>query len=76
MILSTYNNFNNNTQRDALIISICNSLTSIYAGFVVFAILGFIKDQTDAEDWEDVSNDARDKDTFNKIYLIYLPNNF
>ena len=55
MNLSTYNNFKNNTQRDAVIISICNSLTSIYAGFVVFAILGFMKDQSGADEWADVS---------------------
>ena len=55
MNLSTYNNFKNNTQRDAVIISICNSLTSIYAGFVVFSILGFMKDQTGADNWDDVS---------------------
>ena len=49
MILSTYNDFHNNTQRDAIIISICNSLTSIYAGLVVFAILGFIAQETNPE---------------------------
>ena len=55
MNLSTYNNFKNNTQRDAVIISICNSLTSIYAGFVVFSILGFLKNETGTDEWEDVS---------------------
>ena len=55
MNLSTYNNFKNNTQRDAVIISICNSLTSVYAGFVVFSILGFMKQETGAEEWDDVS---------------------
>ena len=49
MILSTYNDFHNNTQRDAVIISICNSLTSVYAGFVVFGILGFMAAQTGSE---------------------------
>ena len=57
MNLSTYNNFKNNTQRDAVIISICNSLTSVYAGFVVFAILGFMKDPS--QEWEDVSTEHR-----------------
>ena len=57
MNLSTYNNFKNNTQRDAVIISICNSLTSVYAGFVVFAILGFMKDPS--QEWEDVSMEHR-----------------
>ena len=56
MNLSTYNNFKNNTQRDAVIISICNSLTSVYAGFVVFAILGFMKDPS--QEWEDVSTSS------------------
>ena len=56
MNLSTYNNFKNNTQRDAVIISICNSLTSVYAGFVVFAILGFMKDPS--QEWEDVSTEC------------------
>ena len=55
MILSTYNDFNNNALRDALVISICNSLTSIYAGLVVFATLGFIKHETGVDDWDEVS---------------------
>ena len=46
LILSTYNEFNNNTHRDAILIAICNSLTSVYAGFVVFSILGFLAEQT------------------------------
>ena len=36
-------------------IGICNSATSIYAGFVVFAILGFLATETGVE-VEDVSN--------------------
>ena len=62
MNLSTYNNFKNNTQRDAVIISICNSLTSVYAGFVVFAILGFMKDPS--QEWEDVSTEHR-------VYMLH-----
>merc|ERR1719500_920592 len=40
LALSSYNNFNNNCHRDAFIVGLCNSLTSVFAGVVVFAILG------------------------------------
>jgi solute carrier family 6 amino acid transporter-like protein 5/7/9/14 len=42
MTMSSYNKFENNCQRDALIIALTNSFTSVFAGFVVFAILGFM----------------------------------
>ena len=53
IILASYNKFSNNTFRDAVLISVCNSLTSIYAGFVVFSILGFLAVETN-RDVEDV----------------------
>ena len=46
LVLASYNSFKNNTQRDAILIAICNSLTSVYAGFVVFTILGFLEHET------------------------------
>ncbi|XP_037777279.1 sodium-dependent noradrenaline transporter-like [Penaeus monodon] len=38
----SYNKFNNRCTRDALIVPVLNSSTSILAGFVVFSVLGFM----------------------------------
>ena len=45
LLLSSYNPFKTNCHRDTLIIGVCNSLTSIYAGLVVFGVLGYMAAQ-------------------------------
>lgn len=57
LVLSSYNNFKNNTHRDSLVVGVCNSLTSLYAGIVVFLILGFLAKSTNSG-VEDVVNDG------------------
>ena len=47
LALSSYNQFRNNCHRDAFIVGICNSVTSVFAGLVVFAILGNLADGED-----------------------------
>jgi len=42
ILLSSYNSFNSNCHRDAVLIGVANSLTSFYAGFIVFGTLGML----------------------------------
>ena len=51
--LSSYNKFNNDCHRDALMIGTINCLTSFFSGFPIFAILGFMA-KTSGKNIEDV----------------------
>lgn len=44
--MASYNKFKNNTKWDAVLVPILNSSTSIFAGFVVFSVLGFLSHKT------------------------------
>ncbi|CAD5122053.1 DgyrCDS10504 [Dimorphilus gyrociliatus] len=49
---SSYNKYKNNFYRDAIIVGLTDTLTAIFAGMVIFCIIGFMSKQTglDIED--------------------------
>ncbi|XP_076451015.1 sodium- and chloride-dependent glycine transporter 2-like [Babylonia areolata] len=44
--LSSFNKFNNNVLRDAVVVTLVGEGTSVYAGFAVFSVLGYLAHQS------------------------------
>ncbi|XP_060081370.1 sodium-dependent proline transporter-like [Ylistrum balloti] len=55
--LSSYNRFHNNILKDSVIVSLGDTLTCIFAGFVIFSYLGFMADKLNVE-VKDVAKDG------------------
>ena len=54
IMFSSYNKFDNNIMRDALIISTCDFITSLLASVVIFSNLGHLKHKMELPDIKEV----------------------
>ncbi|VDD90414.1 unnamed protein product [Enterobius vermicularis] len=66
LALSSYNDFNNNCYRDAVVTSFINCATSFFSGFVIFSTLGYMSELTNRPVSEVVSHDD-----YTLIFIVY-----
>uniref|UniRef100_A0A1I8B250 Transporter n=1 Tax=Meloidogyne hapla TaxID=6305 RepID=A0A1I8B250_MELHA len=66
LALSSYNDFNNNCYRDALVTSLINCFTSFFSGFVIFSTLGYMSELTNRPVSEVVGEDES-----SLIFVVY-----
>ncbi|KAH7698008.1 sodium-dependent serotonin transporter, partial [Aphelenchoides avenae] len=66
LALSSYNDFNNNCYRDALVTSFINCFTSFFSGFVIFSTLGYMSELTN----KPVSEVVGDSES-SLIFVVY-----
>ena len=68
--MSSFNTYKNNLYRDAFLICLVDSFTSIFAGFVIFSVLGFMAKEKGVP----VSKVALDGISFVFNFRFYLVN--
>ncbi|KAL3070268.1 hypothetical protein niasHS_016095 [Heterodera schachtii] len=66
LALSSYNDFDNNCYRDAVVTSLINCFTSFFSGFVIFSTLGYMSELTNRPVSEVVGEDGS-----SLIFVVY-----
>jgi len=69
--MASYNKFNNNCYKDALIVCLINCGTSVFAGMVIFSVLGFMAAEKGVG-VADVADDGKAATNFLEFTLMSL----